>query len=318
MQTWPDFTAYSRTSAILARSCNKPQVYWPTFQLQMDSWPVDEGATASGLGGLDQVSDPVQKMMLMQLQQNSMLIQKLLKPRDTMSSLLTAGSGSESGSSSTGARGCVARELFLKTVEDLVRVGELTRNNALRELGIPPEKETGFLMKEYLEKRVPLQDHKLLSHVAALLAEGWNIAFKSDNLEMRGFLSRMLIFVEQTALDAGKLELAYLLTGYTEPNSHLFFPLRKTPGLKPFSRLADPLWLSANLAYLRDLDYLQSRTSSLGKANPRPAKDPDAEDRPKAKPKAKKQPGRAMQPLRAERRPLEHDDSQWQSIRCRW
>eukprot|EP00438_Fugacium_kawagutii_P032020 Skav219777 [mRNA] locus=C8726944:92:565:- [translate_table: standard] len=144
-----------------------------------------------------------------------------------------------------------------------------------------------------MERRVPLQDHRLLAHVATLLGEGWNIAHRSSNWEMKGFLSRMLVFVEQAALDSGKLELAYLLTGFTEPNSHLFFPVRKVPGLKPFSRLADPLWLSANLAYLRDLDYLQARAATVGKPGAKPSKEPDAEEKPKPKSKPKKPKGKA-------------------------
>ena len=267
---------------------------------------IEKGAAEDaslGLGAMDltSVQDPMQRLLLVQMQQNSLLMQRFMQPRDSMASLLTGGSGSDSGSTSTGARGCMAREMFLKAIQDHGRIAEQTRDNALRELGIPLEREDGYLMRRYLERRVPLQDQKLLAHVGTLVSEGWAIAHQSNNLEMKGFLSRMLLFVEQTALDSGKMELAWLLTGFTEPNSHLFFPVKKTPGLKPFSRLANPLWLSANLAYLRDLDYLQTRTASLGKGAQKVAGDGEPVQPKNPKPKNQGKPGKKQKGEKGEK-----------------
>ena len=71
------------------------------------------------------------------------------------------------------------------------------------------------------------------------------------------------MFVEQSALDQGKLQLAYLMGGYPDPSPQ-GFAARKAPGLKSFSRLAQPQWLAANLAYLKDLDCAESRIAQLG------------------------------------------------------
>jgi len=229
-------------------------------------------------------------MLVVQMQQNTLLLQKMMQPKDTMASLLSGGGANESGSSSGGARGCVARDVFLRSVRNLGLVAEMARSNALQELGISRDREDKDLMHLYIEKRIPLADQKLLAHFAVLAAEGWSIAHMSQNLEMQGFLARMLFFVEQCALDAGRVELGWLMTGFPEPNTHLHFPLRRTPGLKPFTRLCSPLWVSANLAYLRDLDYLDGRIQTLGK--PGSKGNAAAEDPERPKPKAKVKPGK--------------------------
>jgi len=222
-----------------------------------------------------------------------------------MANLLSSGGANESGSSSSGAKGCVARDMFLRTIQDHSRVAEVVRANALQELGISPDREDKDLMKTYFERRVPLADNRLLAHVAQLAAEGWSIAAASHNIEMQGFLGRMMMFVEQVALDSNKIELGWLMAGFAEPNSHLQFSVKRTPGLKPFTRLASPIWVSANLAFLRDLDYLQARMASVGSAKPTaalkeaddssPAKPPKKPPKQKAKGKGKGKEGESAE-----------------------
>lgn len=186
----------------------------------------------------------------------------------------------------------MARDMYLKTVQDLPRVAEVARLNALQELGITADREDKDLMHLYIERRVPLSENKLLAHFAVLAAEGWSIAHGSNNIEMKGFLARVLFVIEQVALDGGKLELGWLLGGFPEPNTHLHFSVKRTPGLKPFSRLVSPIWLSANLAFLRDLDYMQGRIQTIGTgkqhvATGQPQEESDAPN-PKRRPRPKK------------------------------
>ena len=103
----------------------------------------------------------------------------------------------------------------------------------------------------------------------------------------------MMFFVEQAAIDGGRTQLAWLLSGYSEPAMHMMLSSKKKPGLEPFARLCPASWVSANVSYLRDLDYMESRLAQVGK----PAKqtrahlsDDDRDDKPKrpaTKPKAK-------------------------------
>lgn len=232
----------------------------------IESGEVDPHLKMLQLPGLDpnQPLDSTQQILLASLQQNSMLLQKLVgnKPADPMVSLL---SGGDSGSgSSSGVKGCLAREAFVRGSSDLVSLGETIRANALSELGMSPDREDASVLRRFVERRMPLADHKLLAHFATMLAEGWAVAYNSGNAEMLGFVGKAMMFTEQVAIDQGKLQLAWLLTGYAEPNAQMMISNRHRPGLKPFSSLASPSWVSANLAYMRDLDFLEGRMSSLG------------------------------------------------------
>ena len=72
-------------------------------------------------------------------------------------------------------------------------------------------------------------------------------------------------FIEQAAIDSGRLQLAWLLSGHPEPPFHMLVTRRKQPGLQAFSRLCPPSFISGNLAFLKDLDYIETRLASIGK-----------------------------------------------------
>jgi len=63
--------------------------------------------------------------MFAQLQQNQILLQKLVQPRhhDPVLSALDGGSASGGGSGS-GVRGCMARDVFVRSMSDLSRILE--------------------------------------------------------------------------------------------------------------------------------------------------------------------------------------------------
>ncbi len=262
-----------KQSAVLRGTALKPLTEQQgSLFAEVEKEVADPTSTDALLGALQQSSnDPVQQLMVVQLQQNAALLQALVKTNkmaDPLVGALSGGGDSGSGSSS-GVKGCIARDLYIKSSQDLVKLGEIVRANALQELGMSASREDGQVMKRYVERRIPLQEHRLLSHFAVLIAEGWDIAYQSGNAEMIGFLAKMAMFTEQTALDGGKLQLSWLLTGFTEPNRAMMFGRNATPGLKPFSRLASAAWITANLAYLKDLDYAESRLSTLGKKGDR-------------------------------------------------
>lgn len=126
-----------------------------------------------------------------------------------------------------------------------------------------------------------------------MLAEGWAVGYESGNHELLGVLAKMLCFLEQMSIDNGRTQLAFLLTGYAEPSMHLMMTAKRRPGLQPFSRLAPPSWVSANLAYLKDLDFLESRASAVNRVPKALADGEEKEDKPnpKRKPKGGKKGG---------------------------
>ena len=155
--------------------------------------------------------DPMQRMLALQLP-NQMLLKRLLpKSQDPV---LGALSGSDSGSGgSSNIKGCLAREAFQRAIVDLPRVGMQARLNALRELGLSADREDASLMRRYIERRVPLAEHRMLAMVGTMLAETWAIGFEHQDQILMGAVARMLFFVEQCAIDGGRTQLAWLLTG---------------------------------------------------------------------------------------------------------
>ena len=62
--------------------------------------------------------------------------------------------------------------------------------------------------------------HRLLNCMAAFAGEGWETGARTQNLQLGGYdAARLMIFCEQAALDSGRLQLAWLLAGYSEPTS---------------------------------------------------------------------------------------------------
>jgi hypothetical protein len=136
-----------------------------------------------------------------------------------------------------------------------------------------PERDDPSLMRRYIERRVPLADNRLLAQFGTMLAEAWAVGAASQNSELLGVIARMLFFLEQCAIDGGKSQLAWLLCGWQEPAQHLMVNHRRQPGLQPFSRLCAPAWVSGNLAYLKDLDFMESRLNQVSKpSTPKPRK----------------------------------------------
>ena len=203
--------------------------------------------------GADSAPDPLHQLL-------ALLVDRVApaKQQDAVAAARSSGQGS--GSDSSGIKGCLAREAFLRQIQDLPTVGEIARVNALRDLGL--DREDPSLMKTCIERRFPLTNHRLLGHVAQFAAEGWEAGVRLQNPELRGFAARLLIFVEQASLDSGRLQLAWLLGGYAEPPPQLWNNSRRS-SLKPFSSLAHPSWVAGNIAFLRDLDYFENRMSSL-------------------------------------------------------
>ena len=240
-------------------------------------------------------SDPMHRLMFLQMQQNSVLLKKLTaaKTQDPVLGALSGGGGGDSApASSSGVKGCMARDAYVRAVQDLAKVSEVTRVNLLKELGIHSSQETGSLLRKYVERKIPLAEHRLLSQFAFMISEAWMIGFNSQNVELLGILSKMLFFVEQCAIDQGRSQVAWLLTGWQEPPYQILVSGKKRTSLQQFCKLCHPAWIAANLAFLKDLDYLESRVQAVH----RPVKNskPDEEDdQPKIrKPKPQKGKGR--------------------------
>ena len=69
----------------------------------------------------------------------------------------------------------------------------------------------------------------------------------------------MAAYVEQTAIDGGKHQLGWMLTGLPQPPFNLTSRNQVRNQEEPFGLLTDPKWMAANLSYVKDLDYFETR-----------------------------------------------------------
>ena len=70
------------------------------------------------------------------------------------------------------------------------------------------------------------------------------------------------------------------MTGLAEPNFAQTQANTVRAGVKPFTRLASPSWVAANVSYLRDLDFLETKIRAGGKGD-KVSPDKVSEDKPK-------------------------------------
>lgn len=144
-------------------------------------------------------------------------------------------------------------------------------------------------MREYIEKKCPLGENRFLTQQAYLWSWAWETGFRHNNVELLSAASRGLLFIDQAAGDQGRTHLAWLLTGLPEPQFSITQRNRSRHSLTPFSRLASANWIGANVAFLKDLDFLQTKIHATGKTQKEGDKEQgDEGDRPKKGPWKKK------------------------------
>ena len=175
---------------------------------------------------------------------------------------LQGGSGSESASFGGGVRDHLVWEAYIKQLANHEEVALAIRQNACTELGLPLEGAPPGLMRDLLEKRVALSEFRTLAYFATFLSFGWQEARTSSNIHLEAFCAKGLMAIEQMTLDGGRPAVGWLLTGYPEPHWNSFVKQPRSTTMRPFSNLARPSWAAANLAYLKDLDYLEGRLKS--------------------------------------------------------
>ena len=231
-----------------------------------------------------EMQDPFHRLMALQLKQNQELLKQMVPKQSDAISHVLAGSGNDSGNSGSGIRGCSAREAFVRQLEDHGQIGRLVLQNAMKELGVTAPYPG--IMRDYVERKMPLGEMKLLTMFGYFMAHAWETAYNSQDEVFLGFISRGLLMIEQSAMDGGKTQVGWLLTGLPEPNWALVAQNKKRVGIQPFSRLSQPSWIAANVAFLKDLDFLENRMraagSKLGKEADTPS-DADKWERPPKK-----------------------------------
>lgn len=182
------------------------------------------------------LTDPLQKLMYLQMRQLSILTKQQQEKRTDP--LHAALGGGEASGGSSGVKGCLARDAFVRMASEVGKLAPVVQANAAQELGLDPHQVGSGLMREYLEKRCPLGEQRLLTQMGYILAAAWEHGFKTQNQDLMGHAARAMVFIDQTAMDAGRTNLSWLLTGLPEPQYSIVQRNKIRTALAPFSRLA--------------------------------------------------------------------------------
>ena len=81
----------------------------------------------------------------------------------------------------------------------------------------------------------------------------------------------LLVAIEQTCLD-DRWDLGYLLTHRPDPPWSTIGRQPERSGLRPFSRLDEPQWVAAGIAYCKDVDAMTERRRKRDGSDPNPNK----------------------------------------------
>ncbi|CAE7945305.1 Abhd17b, partial [Symbiodinium sp. KB8] len=171
-------------------------------------------------------------------QQTKILTQLAKKSRDPLHGLLS-GSVAEDDSKLPGVKGMAARQLMIEQFE-IHFAGHVL-----------PLRRDGASLGTY----------KTLTYFSFLLAEMWEAVERGQAAEMISLLALGLVFAEQVANEQGHTRLGWLLTGRQDPPFAQVEQRRAPRPEVPHGMLADPRWIAANLACLRDADLISERTN---------------------------------------------------------
>ena len=110
-----------------------------------------------------------------------------------------------------------------------------------------------------------------------LLANIVDCMIAGDTTGAEEMAALALMAVEQASQDAGSWEVAYLLTLMEDPPHQLFQhrPQSQNPRLRAFGGLTPQPWVTTTLAYIKEIDAIQSRRGeAMGAAKPKPSTQP--------------------------------------------
>eukprot|EP00435_Cladocopium_sp_Y103_P063959 s910_g25.t1 len=162
------------------------------------------------------------------------------------------------------------------------------------EEGLLPTASSSNMLEQILASQTAL----LQKLVPAQANQADPVAFLSTAISADGdeaprlhmLVALMAIFVEQAAYDGGSLKMAHLLTTLEDPPFAMTEMHKAARSEFPHAQLADPRWIATHLAFLKDLEGIQDKTSKYVKPPAQTGAQPDAEPKrnPKYRPKKPK------------------------------
>ena len=183
------------------------------------------------------------------------------KASDPLSIL--GGGGTDEETKVPGIRGMAARQLLKDQIhKDPLKVYHKVRERLAqaRRKGSTAALEPRDMFYHFQDV-VPLGHYKTLTYFAFLLCDAWEAMEQGRSEEVMSLISLSLVFAEQVANEGGATRLGWLLTFRDDPPFSLVEQRRAPRSEVPHGLLADPRWVTANLAYLKDVESIQDRTA---------------------------------------------------------
>ena len=130
------------------------------------------------------------------------------------------GGSSQSENLPQGARGFAQRDKFQTELSSNPAAFTTEFRTLLaRETETEPASLQPAALRGFFERKVFFGSHRLLAHTGQLLARLWELAEQQRHGELQATVAAGAAFIEQAALDNGRLEVAWQLTGLTPPTS---------------------------------------------------------------------------------------------------
>ena len=211
------------------------------------------------------------------------LVTQLQSGGDPLLDAPSSSSGFSLGSKGSAGRMQLQTELSNRSGAFFLQVAQNAsrrlRPAAKAPVDIPAVASTDFSMVTYLERFGGYGGCRELGLVQYCLAHIFDAALHSDLEGVREHLALTMVAVEQATQDSGRWDLAYQLTLLEDPPSQMW-AFRSggsmNPRLRAFAPLCPQKWATIALAYLKEVDYIQSRKSDLKKPPTAAAGSPDA------------------------------------------
>ena len=147
-----------------------------------------------------------------------------------------------------------------------------------------------FSMITYLERYGGYGASKELGLIQYVVAHIFDAAMMGDMAGVQELVSLLMVGVEQSAMDGGRMDFAYKMMLLEEPPSQLwsFRQAAYDPRSRAFSPLAPQRWATVALAFSKEVDYIQSKRQEVAakKAPPPPPPDPNSPKKKKRFPKS--------------------------------
>ena len=229
------------------------------------------------------------------------LVSQLQAGGDPLLDAQTSASGFSLGSKGAAGREKLQTELLNRSGNFYLAVTQNAWRRMKPATRMPPDitsvASTDFSMVSYLEKFGGYGGSREMGLVQFCLAHIFDAALHSDWEGVKEHLALTMTAVEQSVQDSNRWDLAYQLTLLEEPASQLWSYRQTTmnPRVRAFAPLCPQRWATVALAYLKEVDYIQSRRTDLARGsttpNPVPPNAPSPTPKKKWKgPKAKASP----------------------------